>query len=60
MDLIELTRTIQADREREIESSMRVRRLLARPTKPASQGWRQRWLGHGRTHQRASSGTVSR
>ena len=61
MDLIELTRTIQAEREREIETTIRNRRLLAEPATPAGPGWRPRWLRPSRTSQRpASSGTLSR
>lgn len=37
MDLFELARTFQADREREIASTMRRRRLLA-PTPPTRPG----------------------
>ena len=35
MDLFELARTFQADREREIEATMRRRRLLARSIAPS-------------------------
>jgi hypothetical protein len=61
MDLIELTRTIQAEKERDIETAGRNLRLLARDASPERQGWRQRWFGSSRTAQRpVSSGTASR
>ena len=61
MDLIELTRTIQADREREIEAANRTRRLLAPDADPKSDGPRVRWLRRTRATQRpVSSGTLSR
>jgi len=65
MDLIELTRTIQAEREREIEAAARSRRLLAPEGSPAGasepDGWRGRWLRRTRALQRpVSTGTLSR
>ena len=61
MDLIELTRTIQAEKERDIETAGRNRRLLARDASPEGLGWRQRWFGSSGTAQRpVSSGTASR
>ena len=61
MDLIELARTIQAEKEREIEAASRSRRLLTRDGAPERHGWRQRWFGSSQTAQRpVSSGTVSR
>ena len=60
MDLIELARTIQAEKERDIEAASRSRRLLADGA-PERQGWRQRWFGSGQTaHRPVSRGTVSR
>jgi hypothetical protein len=61
MDLIELTRTIQAEKERDIEAASRNFRLLPRDASPARQGWRSRWFGLSRTAQRpVSSGTSAR
>ena len=61
MDLIELARTIQAEKEREIEAASRSRRLLGRDGSLEQQGWRQRWFGSGQAAQRpVSRGTVSR
>jgi len=61
MDLIELTRTIQAEKERDIETAGLNRRLLARDVSPEGPGWRQRWFGSSGTAQRpVSSGTASR
>jgi hypothetical protein len=61
MDLIELARTIQAEKERDIEAASRSRRLLGYDEAPERQGWRQRWFGSGQTAQRpVSRGTVSR
>jgi hypothetical protein len=61
MDLIELTRTIQAEKERDIETAGRNLRLLARDASPDRPGWRQRWFGSSRTTQRpVSSGTAWR
>ena len=61
MDLIELTRTIQAEKERDIETAGRDRRLLARDASPEGLGWRQRWFGSAGAAQRpVSSGTASR
>ncbi len=61
MDLIELTRTIQAQKERDIEAASRHLRLLPPNASAGRQGWRQRWFGSGRTAQRpVSSGTASR
>ena len=55
MDLIELTRIIQAQKERDIETAGRNLRLLARDPSPQHQGWRQRWFGSSRTVQRPVS-----
>jgi hypothetical protein len=61
MDLIELTRTIQADKEREIEAAGRTRRLLAADEAAERTGWRQRWSRPSRARQRpVSTGTLSR
>ena len=61
MDLIELTRTIQAEKERDIEVASRNRRLLASEAWPERPGWRERWLGASRTAQRpVPSGTTPR
>lgn len=61
MDLIESTRIIQADREREIEAAARDRRLLSPEGAPEPDGWRERWLRRARTPQRSvSSATLSR
>ena len=51
MDLIELTRTIQADKERDIETASRNLRLLARDASPNRGGWRERWFGSSRPAQ---------
>jgi hypothetical protein len=37
MDLIELTRSIQADRQRQIDQETRRRRLMDRPTVPTTE-----------------------
>ena len=61
MDLIELTRTIQAEREREIEAAGRTARLLAPEKTTEPRGWRGRWLRRPGVPQRpVSSGTLSR
>ena len=61
MDLIELTRTIQAEKERDIETASRNLRLLGRDASQLRHGWRPRWLGSSRTARRpVSSGTASR
>ncbi len=61
MDLIELTRTIQAEREREIEAATRTARLLAPEETSEPHGWRPRWLRRPAAPQRpVSSGTLSR
>ena len=61
MDLIELTRIIQADKEREIEAAGRTRRLMAPDQAVERPGWRRRWSRSVRTRQRpVSSGTLSR
>jgi hypothetical protein len=61
MDLIELTRTIQAEREREIESASRRRRLLTPEDMSEPGGWRRRWLRRPSAPQRSvPTGTLSR
>lgn len=61
MDLIELTRTIQAERERQIEAASRTARLLRPEDTSEPHGWLARWLRRPGAPQRpVSSGTLSR